>query len=280
MNCLVPTAAALVIAGLCATPTIAQTDLPVREAAAKAPSLQSLVNRSADALSAEFCGWVSELEAADDGSFALGDLIQVLRATGVGAEVEGRRNRNARGDTALITALDGDQDGRVSPAEVRSAIAATFAKSLESRTSLDLDGDGILTKKEYAVGQVPKFGEFDEHGLDGHGRSHFRREDSNEDGVISLIDETFARIESRVAARVQRIGLCVAIAGRSAEGAEKLFLPSLEALLDADRETVAALWKAMECEADGPLLMTDLSAALAKLPTEQRDVLRTALNKS
>ncbi|MEM7206155.1 MAG: hypothetical protein AAF628_38230 [Planctomycetota bacterium] len=209
----------------------------------------------------------------EDGAVPMAELVAALRRTGVGSGREG--SRTVAADLEFVGALDPEQSGRVMPKNVMAAIRAAFTAGMESRTSLDTDGDGILTKKEYAVGQVPKFGEFDEHGLDGHGRGHFRREDSNQDGQISLAEETFLRVQSRVAGRVHRFRWCILV-DRAMKGETEIGFERFASMVEADAEVAKELWNKLAGEAS-ELALNELSPAVARLRAGQRDDLLRAV---
>ncbi len=109
---------------------------------------------------------------------------------------------------------------------------------MESRTSLDGNGDGGVTPREYSLSQ-PKTGQpVDENGLDGHARGHFEREDYDHDGVISMAEIAERVYASKVRRfRTMQLGLRLAPADVNADG--KLDFAELESAgSDAVRRTL------------------------------------------
>ena len=207
------------------------------------------------------------------GRVPMGRLVKVLRSTGFGAGAEG--SRAVAADIELLTSLDPEQSGTVALDKLPAIVESAFAAAMESRSSLDTDGDGILTKKEYAVGQVPKFGEFDEHGLDGHGRGHFRREDRDEDGTISLAGEAFVRVQARVHGQVERLMLCVHLAN-GLDGQATIDRDAFAKFFAQKPETADGLWTKTAREAT-TLPTNELSQAIARLRGDDRTALCEAV---
>lgn len=211
--------------------------------------------------------------ADEPGRVPMGRLVKVLRSTGFGAGAEG--SRAVAADIELLTSLDPEQSGTVTLDKLPAIVERAFAAAMESRSSLDTDGDGILTKKEYAVGQVPKFGEFDEHGLDGHGRGHFRREDRDEDGTISLAGETFVRVQARVHGQIERLMLCVHLAN-GLDGQATIDRDAFAKFFAQKPETADGLWSRTAREAT-TLPTNELSQAIARLRGDDRTALCEAV---
>ena len=164
------------------------------------------------------------------------------------AELQARRgNRGGRGrggdsrggsggpsslqtsDIEFLTALDGNRDRTLTVAEAQEAITSDVVEAFESRTSLDANGDGRVTPREYGLSQ-PKTGRpVDDDGLDGHARGHFEREDYDRDGVISTV-EIAERVSSSKARRVRAIQLGLRLALADADSDGKLEPAELEAI--------------------------------------------------
>lgn len=108
---------------------------------------------------------------------------------------EGRGGGRRRGggeavrtsDLEFMAAIDGNDDGALTTAEAREAIEREVRENMDSRVSLDGDGDGAVSPWEYGLSQ-PIRGEADADGLDGHARGHFRREDFDGDGSLSVAE--------------------------------------------------------------------------------------------
>lgn len=121
-----------------------------------------------------------------------------------------RGNRGGRGggqrgggsaqtsDMEFLASIDGNGDRMLTREEAREAIEREVRENMESRTSLDGDGDGAVSAREYSLSQAIR-GETDADGLDGHARGHFRREDFDGDGGISA-----AEIGERVLVALRR----------------------------------------------------------------------------
>lgn len=90
-------------------------------------------------------------------------------------------------DLEFMAAIDGNDDGALTTAEAREAIEREIRENMDSRASLDGDGDGAVSPREYGLSQ-PIRGETDADGLDGHARGHFRREDFDGDGSLSVAE--------------------------------------------------------------------------------------------
>lgn len=90
-------------------------------------------------------------------------------------------------DLEFMAAIDANDDGALTTAEAWEAIEREIRENLDSRASLDGDGDGAVSPREYGLSQ-PIRGETDADGLDGHARGHFRREDFDGDGSLSVAE--------------------------------------------------------------------------------------------
>lgn len=101
-------------------------------------------------------------------------------------------------DVEFLASIDGNGDRMLTREEAREAIEREVRENMESRTSLDGDGDGAVSAREYSLSQAIR-GETDANGLDGHARGHFRREDFDGDGGISV-----AEIGERVLVALRR----------------------------------------------------------------------------
>ena len=112
---------------------------------------------------------------------------------GGGGEGRGGGRRRGGGeavrtsDLEFMAAIDGNDDGALTTAEAREAIEREVRENMDSRASLDGDGDGAVSPREYGLSQ-PVRGETDADGLDGHARGHFRREDFDGDGSLSVAE--------------------------------------------------------------------------------------------
>ena len=155
--------------------------------------------RVAGALHAEFVKGFDVLDEDGDGAVDFAVLVRALKAVGYGRAAAVQRGRGGRGggrrgggsaqtsDVEFLASIDGNGDRMLTREEAREAIEREVRENMESRTSLDGDGDGAVSAREYSLSQAIR-GETDADGLDGHARGHFRREDFDGDGGISVAE--------------------------------------------------------------------------------------------
>lgn len=156
----------------------------------------------------------------------------------------GRRGSNPSADIEFAGSLDQNRDGKVMQEEVRAAVMAALVESFEGKKSLDIDGDGKISKREYAISMPKKFGDVDEFGLDGHARGHFQREDFDDDGVLS-IDEVSSPIVDRLAQRVRTMQLAVRIAVADADKNQSITADEFAAKFDGDQVMSKEAWSTL-----------------------------------
>lgn len=107
--------------------------------------------------------------------------------------------------------MDANRDRTLTREEAERAIELAVTEAMDSPTSLDVNSDGEVSVREYALSQ-PKTGRpVDEDGLDGHARGHFEREDLDRNGVIT-VGEIAKRASTNLSRRIRALQLCLRLA--------------------------------------------------------------------
>lgn len=234
---------------------------------------------------------VESAEEAKDGKLTTEELATALlaarrreltagntggRGPGGGGGRGGRGGmNNAEADTAFAASLDANRDGKVSRDELKQAVEALLVKALERPASMDTDLDGSISKKEYAISMPPKFGEIDADGMDGHARGHFKQEDKDEDGKLS-VEEVATPALARVANRVRNLRLAVVLASADTNGDGKLSVEEIQARVSGEATPGEGAWKALGF-ANGDVAVDTLYHALSRLPQPEAEELVKAL---
>ena len=120
----------------------------------------------------------------------------------------GGRGGVQRSDIEFLTTLDSNRDRTLTREETHEAIQSAAAELMGSRSSLDANGDGEVTAREYALSQPRTGRPVDDDGLDGHVRGHFEREDYDRNGVITL-GEIAKRASANLSRRIRALQLCL-----------------------------------------------------------------------
>lgn len=208
---------------------------------------ESSIKKKSEVLFKSLSKGLDSLPKEKNGEVKLADIVSKLKVVGFGSAAGDDRwsKYQAKKDVEFLSSLDKDKNGKVSVDEAKNQVAESLIKTLKSRTDLDRDGDGRISKKEYAVSQRPKFGKMDSDGLDGHGRGHFKREDPDQDGYISLATETLPRYFQRELSAVNRIQLCLRLAKLLGSEVEEVNEESFAKIFGegARKEEVAKVWK-------------------------------------
>ena len=204
-------------------------------------------------------------------------------------ELRGRRGRGATGggprgnrgggggpgglqsaDVEFLMALDANGDGQLTAAEARDAIRSDVSQAMESRTSLDADGDGRVIPREYALSQPRTGRPVDADGLDGHARGHFQREDSDRNGVLSMAEiAARVRLSKERRFRSMQLGLRLVPSDANADG--KLGFSELG--FDASGAVQAGLGVTK----DAPIELSKVYGKLYGAPTQVTDAIDLAI---
>lgn len=123
------------------------------------------------------------LDTDGDGVAPLSDIFDALDLK----RAEARQVKRMR-------ALDGNDDGKVTRAEVVAGVRAEIAYQTRRRLNTDADGDGELTPIEYALAVPDPDGKADSSGLTPLQQSAFKADDLDGNGRL-----TRAEIETRLA---------------------------------------------------------------------------------
>lgn len=225
--------------------TVLVKDLP--------PAMAELARKSRPAADAKLT--LAELEP----------LVVESRRREVG-EGSGGRPRPAAGaaDIEFITAIDANHDGKVTMAELRGAIETSLKKALDSKATIDTNQDGKISKKEYAITMPKKFGEIDEHGMDGHARAHFKADDRDGNDELSF-EEIVNPIIARQTARVRTIQLAVRLASANTDGDSILTTQELETRVGSAPDTTQSPWTALPFK-NGGIALDSIYGALSRMP--------------
>lgn len=132
---------------------------------------------------------------------------EILERNDYVVEARERVKRMGKKDLLFLKELDADENLILEKDEMMQVIDQQIADHLADQLSVDHDGDGSLTIKEYCL-MVPTRGEVDENGADWHQRGHFKHEDSNSDGLISQ-EEMVNHYAEDVLYRASKIPLAV-----------------------------------------------------------------------
>lgn len=124
----------------------------------------------------------------------------------------GGRGEVDAGHVEFLAGLDRSADRKLTAAESTDAIRTEISEAMEERTSLDVNGDGFVAPQEYALSQPAGRNPSGGSGLDGHALDHFRREDLDGDGAISI-----AEVARRVGATKLRMFTAIQLSLRLAQ---------------------------------------------------------------
>lgn len=173
-------------------------------------------------------------------------------------------------DVEFLMALDANRDGQLTVAEARDAIRSDVSEAMESRTSLDADGDGRVTPREYALSQPRTGRPVDGDGLDGHARGHFQREDSNHDGVLSTA-EIAARVHLSKERRFRAMQLGLRLVPADVNGDGKLEFSEL------GFDGSGAVRTGLGVSKDAPIELSKVYGQLYGAPTQVKDAIDLAI---
>lgn len=144
------------------------------------------------------------------------ELAQRRGGPGRGSRGGGESSGVSEADVEFAAKLDADKDGSTTAAEIRAAVQSDYEERLQARLSLDVDGDGRVTAREYALSQPSRGDDVDEDGLSGHARSHFEREDLDRDGSISRAEVAQRAFEASMR-RVRSMRLALQLRSKDAD---------------------------------------------------------------
>ncbi|QDU76028.1 EF hand [Bremerella volcania] len=131
-------------------------------------------------------------------------------------------------DAALLVSFDGNRDRLISIDEIKAALQKEVDRQTLEKLKLDKDGDGQVSKAEYAAQIEAEEGtELDEEGLDRRSRMTFSREDADQDGVITK-QEITQQVLRQLSLRAEALGYCLLLASVDANDDEKISADELK----------------------------------------------------
>lgn len=198
------------------------------------------------------------LDQDGDGVVLLADLFDALDLQ----HAEARQVNRAR-------ALDRNNDGRLTRAEVDAGVNAEIAYQTQRRMNTDADGNGELTPAEYALAVADPNGKADASGLTPLQRSAFNYDDLNGDGKVRRVE-----IETRLAAAYTESywALWMAVRARRADRNRDGLLDEQEfAQIDGNDNTEALRQRFVAAGAkEGKLTVQNLQLLFLRLPVAER----------
>lgn len=226
-----------------------------------------------------------------DGQADFNRFVTAVRAAGLGkpatppSGAAGNAGGGRRGggpdtsaaDIEFAASLDANRDGTVTMEELRGAIESDLSKAMERKASLDTDSDGKVSKKEYAMSMPPKFGEIDEHGMDGHARGHFQQEDLDKNGELS-IEEVAGPVLARATSRIRAMQLAARLIAADADHDNRLGVEELRASFGSTVDRDQSPWEALGFESDA-IPVEHLYRVLSRLSREDAKALDQSLSR-